>query len=71
MIQSFQLLAWERQIGVVWKTNEYNRDPRFYEAVGIKPEEWIVATLYLGRFDKIPRSMRRTPVEQLLTFIDM
>ncbi|MNC39761.1 Nitroreductase family protein [compost metagenome] len=69
LIQNIQLLAWERDIGVVWKTNEYNWDPKFHQAVGIRPEERIVGTLHLGYFDKLPGIKLRTPLEQLLTVI--
>lgn|GEM_PF-200708 len=67
LIQNFQLLAWERRIGVVWKTNEYNWDPRFHRAVGVKPEERIVGTLHIGYFDRVPRAGKRMPIDQLLT----
>ena len=67
LIQNFQLLAWERRIGVVWKTNEYNWDPRFHRAVGVKPEERIVGTLHIGYFDRIPPAGKRMPIDQLLT----
>ncbi|MFC0332262.1 nitroreductase family protein [Paenibacillus sepulcri] len=69
LIQNIQLLAWEREIGVVWKTNEYNWDPQFHKAVGLMPEERIIGTLHLGYFDKTPRPKPRTPLEQLLTVI--
>lgn len=67
LIQNIQLLAWERQVGVVWKTNEWNWDPSFHQQVGVKPHERIVGTLHLGYFDKTPKPKRRTPVEELLT----
>ncbi|WP_060663458.1 hypothetical protein [Aneurinibacillus migulanus] len=52
LIQSLQLLAWERKIGVVWKTNDYNWHPRFLQAVGVKPGERVVDTLHLGYFNE-------------------
>ncbi|WP_025025994.1 nitroreductase family protein [Caldalkalibacillus mannanilyticus] len=69
LIQNLQLLAWDRGIGVVWKTNDYNWDPKFLESVGVKAGERVVGTLHLGYFDesKVPRPKRRTPVEDLLT----
>jgi len=70
MIQNLQLLAWEQKIGIVWKTNEYNWDPGFHRAVGVKPEERIVGTLHLGYFDRVPRGRKRTPVEKLLHCIE-
>ncbi|MEK3720780.1 nitroreductase family protein [Paenibacillus sp. FSL H8-0034] len=72
LIQNIQLLAWERSIGVVWKTNEYNWDPKFREAAGVKPGEKVVGTLHMGYFDKTKmRSPKpRTPVSELLTLVE-
>lgn len=67
LIQNVQLLAWERQIGVVWKTHDYNWDPRFHRAIGVKADERIAGTLHLGYFDKTPKAKRRTPAAKLLT----
>ncbi|MNC06845.1 putative NAD(P)H nitroreductase YdjA [compost metagenome] len=71
LIQNLQLLAWEKKIGVVWKTNEYNFDPDFCRMTGVKPGERIIGTLHLGYFDqdKIPKPRLRTPVRELLTCI--
>lgn len=51
LIQNLQLLAWEREIGVVWKTNEYNWSTKFRKAAGVKPGEKVVGTLHMGYFD--------------------
>ncbi len=69
LIQNIQLLAWERQIGTVWKTNEWNWSPAFHRNVGVLPHERIVGTLHLGYFDKAPKPRSRTPIEDLLTEI--
>ncbi|WP_405159298.1 nitroreductase [Paenibacillus sp. FSL H8-0283] len=71
LIQNIQLLAWEQDIGVVWKTNEYNFDPDFYAKTGVKAGERIIGTLHLGYFDtnKAPKPRPRTPVEELMTFV--
>ncbi|WP_372638031.1 nitroreductase family protein, partial [Cohnella sp.] len=49
-IQNFQLLAWMEGIGVVWKTNEYNWDPKFRQEVGVKSGEKVAGTLHLGYY---------------------
>jgi nitroreductase len=69
LIQNLQLAAWEKKIGVVWKTSGYIRNPEFMEMVGVKPNEKIVAALHMGYFDEnqIPQPKPRTPVEELLT----
>lgn len=73
LIQNLQLLAWEKKIGVVWKTNEYNFNPDFCRMTGVKPGERIIGTLHLGYFDqdKIPKPRPRTPVRELLTCISL
>lgn len=70
LIQNIQLLAWEREIGVVWKTNECNWDPAFHRAVGVKPEERIAGVLHLGYFARTPKPRKRKAIEQILTIID-
>lgn len=69
LIQNFQLLAWSRGIGVVWKTNEYNWDPRFHKAIGVQPGEKVIGTLQMGYYssDKLPKPRPRRKAEQLIT----
>ncbi|MFC3767702.1 nitroreductase [Paenibacillus sp. GCM10012303] len=70
LIQNFQLAAWEQGVGVVWKTNRYNYETNFREAIGILPEEKIVGILHIGYPAIIPAAQKRTPAENLLTIID-
>lgn len=67
MIQNFQLLAWERQLGVVWKTNPHIYDPKVHELLGVNPGEKLVGFLHLGFFDEEPKTKKRTPIEEKLT----
>lgn len=70
LIQNFQLAAWEQGVGVVWKTNRYNYETNFREAIGIQPGEKIVGILHIGYPEVIPAVQKRTPAEELLTIID-
>ncbi|GGI44515.1 nitroreductase [Paenibacillus marchantiophytorum] len=72
LIQNLQLLAWERGIGVVWKTNEYNWSPEFREAAGVKPGEKVVGTLHLGYFDpvKVRKAKQRKSAAELTTLFE-
>ncbi|MFD1038252.1 nitroreductase [Virgibacillus byunsanensis] len=54
MIQNFQLLAWEKQLGVVWKTNPHIYDPHVKELLKVNDSEKIVGFLHLGYFDEPP-----------------
>ncbi|MBH0229477.1 nitroreductase [Halobacillus yeomjeoni] len=66
-IQNFQLLAWEKQLGVVWKTNPHIYEPEVRELLDIQPGEKIAGFLHLGFFDEKPKSKDRTPIEEKLT----
>lgn len=69
LIQNFQLLAWEQGLGVVWKTNQHNWDPKARHVLGVQPGEKIVGFLHLGFFDPAdtPKATPRTPAEQKFT----
>lgn len=63
MIQNFWLLAWERKLGAVWKTNPHIQDPKVKEILHVKPNEKIVSFLHLGYFDEAPAPKARISVE--------
>jgi len=67
LIQNFQLLAWERELGVVWKTNPQIHEPKVREMLGVQPGEKIVGFLHLGYFDQVPKTKHRTPIEERIT----
>ncbi|QKS72906.1 nitroreductase [Paenalkalicoccus suaedae] len=69
MIQNFQLLAWEKRLGVVWKTNPHIYDPKVYDILGVSGGEKIVGFLQLGFFDQdaIPKRKAPTPAKELMT----
>lgn len=69
-IQNFQLAAWERGIGMIWRTNEYVYDPVFREGLGVKPGEKIVATLMIGYPRHVPKALPRTDIQEFLTIIE-
>jgi nitroreductase len=63
-IQNLQLAAWERGLGVVWKTNTYSYAPAFREAVGISGGEKVVGVLHVGYPAVIPEPRPRKSAEQ-------
>lgn len=67
MIQNFWLLAWEQQLGVVWKTNPHIYDEHVGKVLGVSDNEKIVGFLHLGYFDKKPIIKDRTPVVEKFT----
>lgn len=54
MIQNFWLLAWERQLGVVWKTNPHIYHPQVKELLGLAANERVLGFLHLGYFEEQP-----------------
>ena len=70
LIQNFQLAAWERGLGVFWKTDAYLTLPEFRDGVGVKPGEKIAAILHVGYPEVIPKSRPRTSIEKKITLID-
>ncbi|GAA0431167.1 nitroreductase [Lentibacillus halophilus] len=67
MIQNFWLLAWEHQLGVVWKTNSHIYDPAVKAILDIGNNEKIVGFLHLGYFDEKPVKKERIPATDKFT----
>ncbi|CAM3869146.1 nitroreductase family protein [Alkalicoccus chagannorensis] len=71
LIQNFQLLAWERKLGVCWKTDAYLREEAVREFLDIESHEKIVGLLHLGYVDEdhIPdQGYRDDPRSRWTTF---
>ncbi|MGG0656209.1 nitroreductase family protein [Rummeliibacillus pycnus] len=67
LIQNMQLLAWDRGIGACWKTPNWIDNPKFREALGVKPEERIISMLQFGYFDTIPNEKPRKSAVEIVT----
>ncbi|WP_404430788.1 nitroreductase [Sutcliffiella horikoshii] len=67
LIQNFQLLAWEKMLGVVWKTNPHIYDPRVHKILGVQPGEKIAGFLHMGYFEQVPTKRERKSAESKLT----
>ena len=69
LLQNFQLAAWERGIGMIWRSNDWIYNPAFREALGVKPGEKIVATMMIGYPQTVPQKRDRTDIREKLTII--
>ncbi|MGG0186955.1 nitroreductase family protein [Bacillus rhizoplanae] len=69
-MQNFQLLAWEQQLGVVWKTGGLIYNPAFMKAIGLTKGQRIVGIFHVGYFDKAPEGKERTPITKKLEIIE-
>ncbi|KPB05952.1 nitroreductase family protein [Bacillus sp. CHD6a] len=67
LIQNFQLLAWEKKLGVVWKTNPHIYDPKVHKILGVQPGEKIVGFLHMGYFEEVPPKRERKSAGSKLT----
>lgn len=58
-VQNLQLAAWGKNIGMVWRTNPYIFDKRFYKEMGISEERQILGALHIGYIDEIPKLSKK------------
>lgn len=63
MIQNFWLLAWEQDLGIVWKTNPHIYDPKVKEILNVGDDEKIVGFIHMGYFEKQPIRKHRISVD--------
>ena len=66
-IQNIQLLAWDKGIGSCWKTPGFLDNPKFREALGVKPGERVISMLQLGYFDELPKAMVRKGAAEIVS----
>lgn len=62
LIQNFSLLAWEKGIGMIWKTGALTIQPDFRELIGVKRGEKVVGMLQIGYPEKVPKARSRADV---------
>lgn len=70
MVQNFHLLAWEKGLGMAWKTYGLMYDDRFRQAFGILPGEKVVGVLHVGYPAKVSSAKPRTPAAERITMFD-
>lgn len=64
MIHNFSLLAWEKNLGVCWKTNPHIYDKAVKKLLGVSDNEKIVGFLHLGYFEKAPEKRERVSAKE-------
>ncbi|UHP10627.1 nitroreductase family protein [Listeria marthii] len=63
-IQNIQLLGWEAEIGMIWRTNRFIFDAKFADDLGIPAEQKIVGTLHLSSLADVPEAKTRRPLNE-------
>lgn len=58
-VQNLQLAAWEKNIGMVWRTNPYIFDKQFYKEMGIPENRKILGALHIGYINSIPKGTKK------------
>ncbi|RRJ66189.1 nitroreductase [Paenibacillus oralis] len=69
VMQNFQLLGWERGLGMLWDTDPLIQSELFFTEIGLREGEKFAGILHMGYFDKAPRARKRTPAEQKWTAV--
>lgn len=69
IMQTLQLLAWERGLGALWDTEPFVQSESFLARIGVREGERFVGILHMGYFDKVPKGRKRTPAEQRWTVL--
>ena len=65
--QNFMLYLWKAGVGSKWTTGEISRDVRFFDIVGIDPdEEFVVGLIWYG-YPKLTPTQSRGPTDNVLT----
>lgn len=67
LLQNFWLLAWEKQLGVVWKTNPHIYDKQVKKILDVKENEKIVGFIHMGYFDEAPEPKERISLDDKFT----
>ncbi|MNW28867.1 putative NAD(P)H nitroreductase YdjA [compost metagenome] len=70
LVQNFMLAAWSKGIGTFWVTKPFLYGPKFREQLDILPGEKVVAMIYGGYPDVIPKAQPRTAAVEKLTLFD-
>ena len=66
-IQNFMLYLWKAGVGSKWTTGDITRDERFFDILGIDPdEEFVVGLLWYG-YPKITPEQKRRTLDDVLT----
>lgn len=58
-VQNLQLAAWEKSIGMVWRTNPYIFDKQFYKEMGIPENRKILGALHVGYIQTMPKATKK------------
>ncbi|UFT99081.1 nitroreductase [Radiobacillus kanasensis] len=67
VVHNFSLLAWEKGIGMIWKTNQLTTNEEVRATYDIQPGEKIAAMLQIGYPAKVPKERPRKEAKTLIS----
>lgn len=66
-IQNFMLYLWKAGVGSKWTTGPITRDARFFDIIGVNPDEAFVAGLIWYGYPKLTPSQARKGLDEVAT----
>jgi nitroreductase len=66
-IQNFMLYLWKAGVGSKWTTGDITRDERFFDILGIDPDDEFVVGLVWYGYPKITPEQKRKNLDDVLT----
>src|SRR5699024_10790796 len=63
MIQNLWLLAWEQDLGMVWKTNAHVYNPEGEDIMGVEDHGRMMGFIHMGYFHRMPIKKHRISVD--------
>lgn len=64
--QNFMLYLWKAGVGSKWTTGPITRDPRFYDIIGVDPDDAFVVGMFWFGYPKVTPSQSRKDLGEVL-----
>jgi nitroreductase len=67
--QNLMLYLWKAAVGTKWTTGDITQDPRFFDIVGVNPDEEFVVGLVWYGYPKLTPTQSRKSTDEVVTEI--
>jgi len=67
--QNLMLYLWKAAVGTKWTTGDITQDPRFFDIVGINPDEEFVVGLVWYGYPRLTPTQSRKSIDEMVTEI--
>ena len=65
--QNLMLYLWKAAVGTKWTTGDITQDPRFFDIVGVNPDEEFVVGLVWYGYPKLTPTQSRKCIDEVVT----